>query len=174
MTSETSGKATAITTRDVWSADKRCKAMPRGTRFFGTYDTQVREGQTRLAVLWVGLTRPPPRNDTIELEDTVAGEPDGSAGVKGDVNTHFWSKLGFVGAATILDLGKTAVTAGGEGGVGAAIAGVFANRASSPLEDWAKKKLDVPDVITTEPKAISIVLAQHIGMDDFRKAKKLR
>lgn len=174
MTSETAGKATAITSRDIWSADKRCKAMPRGTRFYGTYGTEVREGQTRLAVLWAGLTRPPPHNDTIELTDVVAGEPDGSSGVKGEVNTHFWSKLGYVGAATILDLGRTAVSAGGEGGVGTAIAGIFANRASSPLDEWAKKKLDVPDVITTKPKAISIILSQHLGMDDFRKGQKLR
>lgn len=172
MTSESAGIATAVSSRDIWSADKKCLAMPRGTRFVGKYQTSVQEGQSRLGVLWTGLTRPPPRSDTIDLEETVAGEPDGTAGVKGEVNTHFWSKLGYVGAATILDLGKTVVTAGGEGGIGAAVAGIFADRASSPLDEWAKKKLNVPDVITTEPKSVSIVLAQHLPMDEFRKRRK--
>src|SRR4051812_41318816 len=55
------------------------------TRFVGRYQTQVAERQARLGILWTGLTRPP-RNDTIDLDDTVAGDPDGTAGVSGEIN----------------------------------------------------------------------------------------
>lgn len=171
ITSESPGTVSAVTTRDIWSADKRCLAIPRGTRFVGKYQTAVAEGQGRLGILWTGLTRPPPRNDTIDLDDTVAGDPDGTAGVTGEVNGHFWRKLGYVAAATILDLGRTSITAGGEGGVGTAIAGIFANRASSPMDEWAKKQLDIPPVIEVAPREISIVLAQHIPMDEFRRRR---
>lgn len=168
LTSESPGTVSAVATRDVWSNDKTCLAIPRGTRFVGRYQTAVAEGQVRMGIIWTGLTRPPPRKDSVELVDTVAGDPDGTAGVSGDVNEHFWRKLGFVAAASILDIGKTAITAGGEGGVGAAVAGIFANRAASPIDDWAKRQLDIPAVIEVSPREISIVLAQHLPMDDFR------
>lgn len=168
ITSESPGTVSAVVTRDIWSADKRCLAIPRGTRFVGRYQTQVAEGQARLGILWTGLTRPPPRGDTIDLDDTVAGDPDGTAGMSGEVNGFFWRKLGYVAAASVLDLGRTAITAGGEGGVGAAVAGIFANRASSPLDEWARRQLDIPPVIQVEPREISIVLAQHLPMEEFR------
>jgi type IV secretion system protein TrbI len=168
ITSESPGTVSALATRDIWSADKTCLAIPRGTRFVGRYQTQVAEGQARLGVIWTGLTRPPPRNDTIDLDDTVAGDPDGTAGVTGEVNAHFWRKLGYVAAASILDIGKTAITAGGEGGVGAAIAGIFANNAASPVDEWARRQLDIPTTIQVPPREISIVLAQHVPMNEFR------
>jgi hypothetical protein len=108
----------AISMRDIWSSDKTCLAIPRGTRFAGRYQTAVAEGQVRMGIIWTGLTRPSKRpgvaGGSIELVDTVAGDPDGSAGVSGEVNTHFWRKLGYVAAASFLDIGKTAVTASGE------------------------------------------------------------
>lgn len=171
ITSESPGTVSAVTTRDIWSADKRCLAIPRGTRFVGKYQTAVAEGQGRLGILWTGLTRPPPRNDTIDLDDTVAGDPDGTAGVTGEVNGFFWRKLAYVAAATVLDLGRTSITAGGSGGVGAAVAGIFASRASSPIDEWAKKQLDIPSVIEIAPREISIVLAQHVPMDEFRRRR---
>jgi type IV secretory pathway VirB10-like protein len=172
LTSEGGGIATAVVNRDIWSANKKCLTIPRGTKFVGKAMVGAANGQTRMGVLWTGFTRPPPRNDTMELDSVVAGDPDGSAGLSGEVDTHFWSKLGYVGAATLIDLGSTAITAGGEGGVGAAIAGIFAGNASSPMNDWAKKKLDVPDVITVKPKEISIVLSQHLDLDEFRGRRK--
>lgn len=171
ITSASAGTVSAVATRDIWSADKRCLAIPRGTRFVGRYQTEIAEGQARLGVLWTALTRPPPRNDTIDLEETVAGDPDGTAGVTGEVNAFFWRKLGYVTAATILDLGRTSITAGGSGGLGAAVAGVFAGRAASPLDDWAKKQLDIPAVIEVAPREISIVMAQHQPMTEFRKRR---
>src|SRR5690349_208875 len=168
LTSASPGTAAAVVTRDVWSADKACLAIPRGTRFVGNYQTAVAEGQVRMGIVWTGLTRPPPRNDSIELADTVAGDPDGTAGVSGETNEHFWRKLGFVAAASILDIGKTAITASGEGGVGAAVAGIFADHATSPIDEWARRQLDVPPTIEAEPRQISVVLAQHLPMDEFR------
>ncbi|UEM24309.1 TrbI/VirB10 family protein (plasmid) [Skermanella mucosa] len=168
ITSESPGTVSAIVTRDIWSADKTCLAMPRGTRFVGRYQTAVAEGQARLGIVWTGLTRPPPRNDTIDLDDTVAGDPDGTAGLSGEVNGHFWRKLGYVAAASILDITKTAITASGEGGMGAAIAGIFANRATNPMDEWARRQLDIPPVIEVEPREITIVLARHVPLDEFR------
>lgn len=175
LTSETKGVATAIAMRDVWSSDKTCLAVPRGSRFVGNYQTEVAEGQVRLGVIWTAVTRPPPRpgmsGDTIDLDNTVAGDPDGTSGISGEVNNHFWKKLGYVTAATVLDLARTTITASGEGGVAAAIGGIFANRASSPVDEWAKKQLDIPPTITVEPREISIVLAQHLPMTEYRKRR---
>lgn len=172
LTSASPGTVSAIAMRDVWSSDKTCLAIPRGTRFVGRYQTAAAEGQVRMGIMWTGLTRPAPRpglsGDSIELPDTVAGDPDGTAGVTGEVNNHFWRKLGFVMAASLLDIGKTSITAGGEGGVGAAVAGIFANRATSPIDEWARRQLDIPPVIEVKPREISIVLAQHLPMNDFR------
>ncbi|QQP93966.1 TrbI/VirB10 family protein (plasmid) [Skermanella sp. TT6] len=171
ITSESPGTVSAVVTRDVWSADKACLAIPRGTRFVGRYQTQVAEGQARLGVIWTGLTRPPPRNDTIDLDDTVAGDPDGTAGLSGEVNGFFWRKLGYVAAASLLDIGRTSIQATGEGGMGAAIAGIFANRATSPIDEWARRQLDIPPVIQVPPREISIVLARHVPMDEFRTGR---
>lgn len=175
LTSETQGIATAIAMRDVWSSDKTCLAIPRGSRFVGSYQAGASEGQARLGIIWTAITRPPRRpgvsGETIDIDNTVAGDPDGTAGITGQVNGHFWKKLGYVTAATLLDLGRTAITASGDGGIATAIGGIFANRASSPLDEWAKKQLDIPPTITVEPREISIVLAQHLPMTEYRSRR---
>jgi type IV secretion system protein TrbI len=36
------------------------------------------------------------------------------------------------------------------------------------VDEWARRQLDIPTTIQVPPREISIVLAQHVPMDEFR------
>ena len=81
----------AIVTRDVYAEQGTDIMIPKGSRLIGTYESEVKGGQTRVAVMWNRLIRP----DGIDIEIGSAGVDQlGRTGIAGDVYDHFWSKIG--------------------------------------------------------------------------------
>ncbi len=85
------GMLRAIVTRDVYAEQGIDIMIPKGSRLIGSYESEVKGGQTRVAVMWNRLIRP----DGIDIEIGSAGVDQlGRTGVAGDVYDHFWSKIG--------------------------------------------------------------------------------
>ncbi|MBY0580138.1 MAG: TrbI/VirB10 family protein [Rickettsiales bacterium] len=85
------GMLRAIVTRDVYAEQGIDIMIPKGSRLIGTYESEVKGGQTRVAVMWNRLIRP----DGIDIEIGSAGVDQlGRTGIAGDVYDHFWSKIG--------------------------------------------------------------------------------
>ena len=85
------GMLRAIVTRDVYAEQGTDIMIPKGSRLIGTYESEVKGGQTRVAVMWNRLIRP----DGIDIEIGSAGVDQlGRTGIAGDVYDHFWSKIG--------------------------------------------------------------------------------
>ena len=162
------GYVTALTIGDVWTADKSCVAIPHGSRLYGETMGEVSEGQVKVTTIWTHLQRPLPRNDSIELTKVVGSDRDGTPGIRGKVNNHWLRKFGFIVASSAIDIGTAAL--GGRGGNRGTvvIGGTIAENARSPLDDFAKKQLDIPPTIEVEPKEISVMLSQHLPLDCFR------
>lgn len=107
LDSTRAGFARAIVSRDVQSFDGTRVLVPRGSRLFGSYQSDVSLGQKRALIQWQRLTRPD--GSLIDL-DSPSADPLGRAGVKGKVNTHFFQRYSAAILQSVLDIGVRAAT----------------------------------------------------------------
>lgn len=168
ITTAAPGYITAMTIGDIYTSDKKCVAIPHGSRLFGETIGEVKEGQVKVTTVWTALTRPPPKQDTIELTKVVGADADGTPGISGSVNNHWFRKFGFIIASSAIDLGVAALSGHGSGGPNVIIGGTVAENARSPLDEFAKRQLDIPPTIEVDPREISVMLNQHLPMDCFK------
>ncbi|AEI88752.1 MAG: Type IV secretory pathway, VirB10 component [Candidatus Midichloria mitochondrii] len=84
------GTLRAIVTRDVYSESGNNVLIPKGSRLVGTYESEVKPGQTRVSIMWNRLIRPDGVDIAIESAGTDAL---GRAGAVGQVDSKFFSQL---------------------------------------------------------------------------------
>lgn len=102
LDSNRAGFARAVISRDVMSFDGSRILIPRGSRLFGEYKSDLSLGQNRALIQWRRLTRPD--GGIIDL-DSPSADPLGRAGVKGKVNSHFFARFGGAILQSALDIG---------------------------------------------------------------------
>lgn len=91
-----------VVSRDVMSFDGTRVLIPRGSRIYGEYGSDLNYGQNRALVNWERLLRP----DGVMINlGSPAADPLGRAGVKGKVNTHFFARFGAAILQSTLDIG---------------------------------------------------------------------
>jgi type IV secretion system protein VirB10 len=96
------GFARAIVSRDVTGFDGTRVLIPRGSRLFGEYQTELGAGQNRATVQWTRLVRPD--GVTIAL-DSPASDPAGRSGVEGRVNNRYLERFASALVQTTLNVG---------------------------------------------------------------------
>ncbi|ANC55076.1 hypothetical protein A4249_01875 [Brevundimonas sp. GW460-12-10-14-LB2] len=96
------GPVRAVVSRDVRGFDGTRVLIPRGSRLFGAYQTDLSPGQSRALVEWTRLVRPD--GVTIALS-SPAGDLQGRSGVRGRVDNHFLQRFGAALLRTTLDVG---------------------------------------------------------------------
>ena len=101
------GGVRAIVQRDVMGFDGTRVLIPRGSRLYGEYGSEVSAGQKRALIRWTRLTRP---DAVIVNLDSPAADPLGRAGVEGKVNSHFFARFGGAILQSILDIGVGVAT----------------------------------------------------------------
>lgn len=107
------GRVRALVQRDVHSFDGTRVLVPRGSRLFGEYEAGLSPGESRAMIQWTRLMRP----DGVSISlDSPASDPLGRGGVEGDVDTHFWERLGGGLLNTVLGLGVGVVAGEASGG----------------------------------------------------------
>lgn len=107
LDSTRAGQARALVTRDIHGFDGTKILIPRGTRLYGTYQSDLAQGQKRADVRWTRLLRPD--GVTIAL-DSPAADPLGRAGVEGRVNNHIFQRIGNALLGTTANIGSALVT----------------------------------------------------------------
>lgn len=101
------GFARAIVSRDVMGFDGSRVLIPKGSRLFGTYQSDVSLGQKRALIQWERLTTP----DGAQIDlDSPSADLLGRAGIKGAVNSHFFQRFSGAILQSVLDIGVRAVT----------------------------------------------------------------
>lgn len=118
------GAARAIVSRDVMGYDGTRVLIPRGSRLYGSYGSDVSAGQKRALVQWEQLTRP---DGVIINLDSPAADPLGRAGVQGKVDNHFLERFGSAIMQSILDIGVGIATREASDGVVVALPGSTQN-----------------------------------------------
>jgi type IV secretion system protein VirB10 len=96
------GAVRAIVSRDVRGFDGNRVLIPRGSRIYGEYQSDVASGQNRALIRWQRLTRP----DAVVIDlDSPSADPLGRAGVRGKVDSHFFARFGSAILQSVLDIG---------------------------------------------------------------------
>ncbi|MFP5516966.1 MAG: TrbI/VirB10 family protein [Alphaproteobacteria bacterium] len=163
VVTERGGIVTAQITRDVWDAGFVCLAVPAGSLVTMEIGATVTKGQKRIAVAKPVITRPWPRNDTVQLV-AMAADATGASGLPGTVEVPWVGTGLLIAASTAVDLASAALTGGG------GLLGTILGRGmESPLDRAAKDLLERAPVITLEAgEPLLLVLRGALRADDFR------
>ncbi|WP_324076378.1 MAG: TrbI/VirB10 family protein [Erythrobacter sp.] len=107
------GYVRAVVSQDVKSFDGKRILVPRSSRLIGQYQAGVQQGQRRAYVIWTRLIRP----DGVSVSlASPAIAFDGTTGLEGDVNSHFFKRFGSGLLLSVVG-GLGALATGGVGGV---------------------------------------------------------
>ena len=110
------GYVRAVVSQDVRSYDGSRVLVPRSSRLVGQYQSGLQAGQKRVYVIWQRVIRPD--GVSVALNSPAAGF-DGTTGLAGDVNSHFFARFGsamllsVIGGLTTIASGGTSVILGG-------------------------------------------------------------
>jgi len=155
LNSESPGPVIAQVTQTIFdSATGRIAVVPQGARLIGEYRSSSRYGQSRVAIIWSRLIMPD--GDEVVL-DEVAADPSGAAGVKGEVDDHWWDVFGAAALGTLINIGvatteEPQLTYGGIGAstrdpVDAALADGVQRSASGVTNRVVDRGLAIPPTI---------------------------
>jgi type IV secretion system protein VirB10 len=123
------GYVRAVVSQDVRSFDGKRVLVPRSSRLIGQYQAGVQQGQKRAYVIWTRLIRP----DGVSVNlASPAIAFDGTTGLEGDVNSHFFKRFGSGLLLSVVG-GLGAVATGGIGGV--IVAGGAQSAANSAVQN---------------------------------------
>jgi type IV secretion system protein VirB10 len=122
------GYVRAVVSQDVKSFDGKRVLVPRSSRLIGQYQAGVQQGQRRAYVIWTRLIRPD--GVSVNLASPAVGF-DGTTGLEGDVNSHFFKRFGSGLLLSVVG-GLGAVATGGVGGV--IVAGGAQSAANSAVQ----------------------------------------
>ncbi|HWK41305.1 MAG TPA: TrbI/VirB10 family protein [Croceibacterium sp.] len=110
------GFVRAVVSQDVRSYDGTRILVPRSSRLIGQYQSGLQQGQKRAYVIWTRLIRPDGVSVSLASPATAF---DGSGGLPGQVDSHFFQRFGsamllsVIGGLTTIASGGTSVILGG-------------------------------------------------------------
>jgi type IV secretion system protein VirB10 len=98
ISSDLAGNVAAQVSHDVWSFDMTQVLIPRGSKLFGRYDSDVGLGQRRVLIAWDRLVTS--NGQSVELA-AYGTDRIGRSGLPGKVRTHFLKRFG---SATLISI----------------------------------------------------------------------
>ena len=90
INTEMPGSIRGIISRDVYAESGNNVLIPKGSRLFGSYSTQIVRGQGRVEINWSRMIRP----DGVDLAiGFVAADQFGRSGIEGDIDNKYGTVL---------------------------------------------------------------------------------
>jgi type IV secretion system protein VirB10 len=119
------GYVRAVVSQDVRSFDGTRVLVPRSSRLIGQYQSGLQAGQKRAYVIWTRLIRPD--GVSVMLSSPASGF-DGSGGLPGQVDSHFFQRFGSAmllsvigGLSTVGSGGASLIVGGGQNAASTAL-----------------------------------------------------
>ena len=105
INTEVPGFVRGLVSRDVYAEAGNEVLIPRGTRLFGSYSSQINQGQGRVEISWTRLIRP----DGVDISVSFnASDQFGRSGIAGDVDNKYGSIIAGSLLTSLLAVGGAA------------------------------------------------------------------
>jgi len=154
------GYVRAVVSQDVRSFDGARILVPRSSRLVGQYQSGLQAGQKRAYVIWTRLIRP----DGVSVAlASPATSFDGTAGLEGEVDSHFFQRFGSAMLLSVIG-GLTTVASGGA----SIIMGGGQNAATAAIQQDGQRS---PTVRVRMGTPVRVYTARDL---DFSKAPQVR
>ncbi len=150
------GYVRAVVSQDVRSFDGTRVLVPRSSRLIGQYQSGLQGGQKRAYVIWTRLIRPD--GASVNLASPAIGF-DGTTGLEGKVNSHFFKRFGSAmllsvigGLSTVASGGTSVILGGGQSAASTAlqqdgqISPTVRVRQGEPIRVFTARDLDFTQV----------------------------
>ena len=99
ISTDLAGNVSALISHDVWSFDMSRVLIPRGSRLFGRYDSEVNAGQRRVLIAWDRLVTTDEQSVTLAAFGT---DRIGRSGLPGTVRNHFLQRFGTAALISVI------------------------------------------------------------------------
>ena len=160
------GLVRCLTATDVWSADGSVVLIEKGSQLVGETRAQVRQGMSRVFVLWTRARTP--MGVVIPLA-SPGTDSLGRSGLEGEVDRHFFERFGAAILISVIDgVIQAAASNGGDGDT------VVLNSSSTRdiLTEVLRSTVSIPPTVKVpQGDRIQIIAARDL---DFRGVYELR
>ncbi len=163
----------SLVTNPVYAHAGHVVVIPAGARVVGETRPVRTVGETRLAVAFHRLVMPDGR--TYRLDQVRGLNPRGDAGLRDQVNQHYWATFGAAGAVGLISglaqwLG-TAGVSGGDGDQTVVIGGGVANTTAQTAAQVMGRFLNrLPTVTIREGHRLKVYLARDLDLPAYEDA----
>ena len=99
INTDLAGNVSAVVSQDVWSFDMSRVLVPRGSKLFGRYDSDVSPGQRRVLIAWDRLVTTDGQTVSLAAYGT---DRVGRSGLPGQVRTHFLQRFGSAALISVI------------------------------------------------------------------------
>jgi type IV secretion system protein VirB10 len=168
--SDLPGDIRAIVRTNVFdTATGKYLLIPQGSRLFGTYDSHVGYGQSRVQAIWKRLIFPD--GSDLDLEGMASADAQGAAGLHGHVDNHYRRLVGFALLTSAFYAGS-ALSQSRRGSVlgyptaQETASTAASNNMSQEMTEILRRNMNIPPTITVPPGTMfNVVVNEDIIMD---------
>ena len=170
------GMVSCLVSLDVWSADNKVKLISKGAQVTGEVSGGIKDGQARVFVLWTRLRNP---DQSIVYLDSPGTNRLGSAGIPGQVDSHFWERYGPALMLSIIsDAGSALVQTAANSG-SSSNTNVNLDNTSSTSDSMGREALRAtlnipPTLYDQQGDSVSIYVARDVDFSDVYSLEMAR
>lgn len=99
LSTDLAGNVSALVSHDVWSFDMSRVLIPRGSRLYGRYESDVASGQRRVLIAWDRIVTTTGQSVSLAAYGT---DRVGRSGLPGKVRTHFLQRFGTAALISVI------------------------------------------------------------------------
>jgi len=166
------GMTSCTVPKAIYSDDGRTVLIDPGTTVTGEFNGQVKTGQSRFPVLWTRIKTP--KGVVVNL-DSPGADSLGRTGVTGDVNNHWWERIGSAFMLSMVQDGIGYAATRGAGNNNGATQMYFQNTqqaGTSMANTILKETINIPPTISTnQGDLITIFVARDIDFSSVYAVK---
>lgn len=155
------GMSSCSVTRNVYSDDGKVVLIERGSTVSGEYRADMKQGQSRIHVLWSRVKTP---NGIVVNLDSPGADALGGGGVPGYVDTHFWKRFGGALMLSLVDdIGRYATQPKGGSNSGTMNFSTTGENMNNMAAEALKNTINIPPTLyVNQGSEVSIYVARDL------------
>lgn len=155
INTDLAGNVSALVSHDVWSFDMSRVLIPRGSRLFGRYESDIAAGQRRVLIAWDRLVTTEGQSISLAAFGT---DRIGRSGLSGKVRNHFLQRFGTAALISVIGAVPTLAAARYAGNeVASDTAENVGNDLGTAVSDVMADYLSIPPTISVDLGAVVMV-----------------